>query len=447
MNKRFSRFGLTIFPRFGKIEKELNWQEMSKEEISETLRKLNFIRPLELVGVIKSMELKSRTKKLKNGRVKNYFGKVVDFGGQLELTAENGIPHYQMWIEVKPQVTKEKLLSYFSEQVYGVKKSKAITILILTEEISSYKNYCSKEVRANLPGGYSHLDMRKNSYDFLTYLNEQPKSKIILTNPYMYQRYVRALLSEGREGRYIYWFTDLLGNAGKSFFTNVLVRDPRTKAIFVSVDYDRSFKMNLAEEILKYISENDEEPEAIILDVPRAEETKNLHEIYAALEEIMNGRVRARFGNKSISAWVLEDIRIFVFSNCAPDLNSMSHDRWKIFALFKSPVGKDVLLQRAETKISIVKYKRNIVTWKTLIKTVPLEETLPKLDLKDAKKSDCILAYSYLINYLAMRKLERKNNNPTLSITPGIVSKWGLKRTTTISQAPESVLAILNELA
>ena len=446
MSKRFSKFGLTIFPQFGKKELNLNWKEMSKEKISETLTKLNFIRPLELVDVIKSMELKSQTKKSKNGRIKNYFSKVVDFGGQLELTTENGIPHYQMWIEVKPQATKEKLLSYFSEQVYGVKKSKAITVLILTEDISSYKDYCSKEVRANLVGGYSHLDMRKNSYDFLTYLKNQPKAKLILNLPYIYQRFVRALLDEPREGRFIYWFTDLLGNAGKSFFTNLLVRDPRTKAIFVSLDYDRSFKMNLAEEIFKYISENNEEPEAIILDIPRAEETKNLHEIYGALEEILNGRVRARFGSQSLSFWIREDIRIFVFSNCAPDLNSMSHDRWKIFALFESPVGKDVLIQRAETRISFVKFKRNIVTWKTLIKTLPLEDTLPKLDLGNAKKSDCILGYSYLINYLAMKKMERKNNNPTLSIKPGIVSKWGLKRTTTISKAPESVLAILNEL-
>lgn len=445
MTTRFSKFGLTILPQYKNSKKKFNWKDMTKEEISETLEKLNFIRPLELINLMRSMKIKTRNKILKNGEVKEYYSKIINFGGQLELTTDHGIPHYQMWVEVQPQAAKGNLLTYFSEQVYGVKKSKQISILILTEEISSYKDYCQKEGRANLPGAYSHFDMSKNSYEFLTYLKEQPKARFALKNPYTYQRYVKALLSEPREGRYIYWFTDLMGHAGKSFFTNILVRDPRNKSIFVSVDYDRSFKMNLAEEISKYISTNGEEPEAIVLDIPRAEETKNLHEIYASLETIMDGRVRARFGGKSISFWIKEDIRIFVFSNCAPDLNSMSHDRWRIFALFESPVEKDILIQRAETRISIIKVKRNIVTWQTLIKTLPLEETLPKLDLVNAKKSDCILAVSYLINYLAMRKVERKNNNPTLSITPGIIAKWGLNRTTTTNKAPESVLAVIHE--
>jgi len=445
MKTRFSKFGLTIFPRYKNSKEKINWSDMTKEKISKTLEELNFIRPFDLINLIKSMEIESYSRKLKKGEVKTYNSKIINFGGQLELTSDQGIPHYQMWIEVEPQSAKGNLLTYFSEQVYSVKKSKQISVVILTEDISSYKDYCQKEVRADLPGRYSHFDMNKNSSEFLIYLENQPKARFALKYPYTYQRYVKALLFEPREGRYIYWFTDLIGYAGKSFFTNLLVRDPRSKAIFVSVDYDRSFKMNLAEEISNYISRNGEEPEAIVLDIPRAEETKNLHEIYGALEDIMNGRVRARFGNKSYSFWIKEDIRIFVFSNCAPDLNSMSHDRWKIFALFESPVGKDVLIQRAETRISIVRFKRNIVTWKTLIKTLPLEKTLPKLDLKNAEKSDCILAYSYLINYLAMRKLERKNNNPTLSKVPGIIAKWGLERTTTANNAPESVLAIVNK--
>lgn len=82
---------------------------------------------------------------------------------------ENGIPHYQMWIEVKPQINKESLLSFFSEKIYDVKKSKQITVLVLTEDISVYKKYCQKEVRANLPEAYSHFDMRKDSYEFLKY--------------------------------------------------------------------------------------------------------------------------------------------------------------------------------------------------------------------------------------------------------------------------------------
>ena len=50
-----------------------------------------------------------------------------------------------------------------------------------------------------------------------------------------------------------------------------------------------------------------------------------------------------------------------------------------------------------------------------------------------------------MINYLAMKKGQRQNNNPTLSITPGVIAKWGLERTTTANKAPESVLAIVNK--
>lgn len=84
MSKRFSKFGLTIFPFYGK--EKIDWNGMNKEEIVKTLTKLKFIRPLELVGVMKSMKLKARTKRLKTGEIKDYYSEIIDFGGQLELT-------------------------------------------------------------------------------------------------------------------------------------------------------------------------------------------------------------------------------------------------------------------------------------------------------------------------------------------------------------------------
>lgn len=441
MVKRFSKFGLTIFPSYQ--NSELNWKEMKKEKIVKTLTELEFIRPLELVGVMNSMELKSQSKKLKTGETKDYYSKIIDFGGQLELTTENGIPHYQMWIEVKPQIGKESLLSFFSEKIYKVKKSKQITVLILTKDISSYKKYCQKERRADLPFPYSHFEMGKNSYEFMKYLENHPEARKTLDDPYTFHKYVRALIVEPRRNRTVYWFIDVVGGAKKSYLTNLLGRDPRENVVFVSLDYDRAFNMNLAEDVMNHIKKTGDQPSAIILDIPRAQESKHLHEIYAGLEEIVNGRAVARFGNKRVKSWIDENTPIIVFANCAPVLSSFSDHRWRIFSVFKSPLGNDFLLQRAKVNIQIVAFKKGtIVTWRTQTETLSLVNTQSEMEF--SRKSDRILVFSYMINYLVMRK--NRNNNPILETPePGIIKHWGPERTTTTSKAPEGVLAAINK--
>ena len=433
-SKKFSKFGLTILPRYESGGEELSWKEMSKSEIVTTLKKLDFITPLDLVARIKSMELKTRTKKLKSGKEKIYFSKVVDFGGQLELTTDKGIPHYQMWIEVKPQCTKEALLAYFSSQVYGVTKSKSISVLVLTKDISSYKKYCVKEERADLRAPYDLLELNQDLLKFQEFLENDSEARYAFLNPYLYQTYILKVLNEPRVGRVIYWFIDLLGHAGKSLFTNLLFMDPSKKVIYVELDYDRAFKMNLADEISDYKNRTGEFPEAIVLDIPRAEEAKNLHEIYAALETILDGRVGGRWSNTRHKFTMPRNIRVFVFSNCAPELNSFSLDRWKIFALFKSPIGNDVLIQRAKTEVEIVSASRkwNLVKWRTHIETLPWKGH-PKTS------SEATLFFSYLINFLYMLKL--KKNDP--AVTPGILKRAGLERTATASYAPETVQKVL----
>ena len=428
MIKRYSNFGLTIHPRYE--GESIDWKSLSKEEISSTLSRLGFIIPSELVSLMRSVRIPANSRKSKTGVKKYYFSKVKNFGGQLELGAENGVPHYQLWLEFSPQCGKMNLLQYFSEKIYGVERSEQISVLVLGTEFSDYKNYCSKEDRANLPGSYSNSI--ENS-DFFSYLEEEPEAALLIRNPFTYQRYVFQLLKEARIQRKIYWFIDLWGSAGKSLLTDVLTYDNRTKSVFVGIDYGRAFKMNLAEAIEDFIQKNSCEPETIILDIPRAEESGHLHQIYGALEEVQNGRINARFGSKSLSFRIDRNIRILVFSNCPPDLNQMSLDRWKIFALFECVSGKDVLIQEAKVSPQLVRYGEGIVTWRHQIETIFLN------NLDVIKDSDKILKFSFLCNFMMMKMLQENDS----TVKPGVLISLGPERTAMATQAPESIKVLI----
>ena len=432
MGTRFSKFGLTILPKYE--SREIDWKSLSKLEVSETLVDLDFIKPLEISGLMKSMKLKARCKGLKNGKKQQYFSMVKNFGGQLELGDGNGVPHYQLWLEVKPASSKKLLLEYFSEKIYGVRRSDQVSVFVLGGDMKDFKDYCGKENRGNLAGVYGDK-VDKKMWDFLGYQESEPESKLILETPYTYQKFVTALLKEDRVPRKIYWFVDMVGNTGKSLFCDVLLRSPWTKSVLVGLDHHRAFKMNLADGIADFIEDHGEEPEAILLDIPRAEESRFLHEIYAALEEVQNGRVVARFGNRSRCFSIRRNIRVLVFSNCPPDVSEMSRDRWKIFGLFRSLDEKDVLIQEVETRPKIVLSSKMFVTWQHEIETIPLSSLVVE------KKSDEILKMSFLINFLTMKMIKEKTGD--LMMKPGVLKKLGFERTATATQAPESIKAML----
>jgi hypothetical protein len=55
------------------------------------------------------------------------------------------------------------------------------------------------------------------------------------------------------------------------------------------------------------------EPEALLIDAPRDEETKFLHEIYGTLEELNNGRVEGFFSGRRIKFRIKRGIPFLLF--------------------------------------------------------------------------------------------------------------------------------------
>lgn len=175
MIKKFSKFRVTIHPKLD--EKELtqgSWSGMSKELITERLRKLKFKTPIEMARICLSISLKGDKKRNSDDY---YVASVKDFGGQLELGTKNGIPHYQLWVELKPQTTKKRLLNYLSQVMYNEEISDAISVEVLTEDIEAYKDYCSKEDAANLLDEYAHIKVDKTISEFDEYLEVNPETK------------------------------------------------------------------------------------------------------------------------------------------------------------------------------------------------------------------------------------------------------------------------------
>lgn len=83
----------------------------------------------------------------------------------------------------------------------------------------------------------------------------------------------------------------------------------------------------------------------LMIDVPRDEETRLLHEIYGTLQNLNNGRVEDFFVSCRINFRTRRGIKIIVISNSPPVLKSLSNDRWQIKAIFKSVNGKDRIVQ------------------------------------------------------------------------------------------------------
>jgi hypothetical protein len=168
---RYKKFGITIYPL---DESKFDWNNKSKTEITNKLRELKFLTPLELCSKLIKLKVKDSLKKNKN---EYYFSKPIDFGGQLELGEKNNRPHYQCWLEMSRRITKRKILLELSKIIYDCEISNAISVIVLTKDIEDYKNYCLKEDKAYLDDEYSHVSLSMSLVTFEQYLFDNPDSK------------------------------------------------------------------------------------------------------------------------------------------------------------------------------------------------------------------------------------------------------------------------------
>ena len=202
----------------------------------------------------------------------------------------------------------------------------------------------------------------------------------------------------------------------------------------LSIDYNRSFKYLAAYDIKNYIEKFNAEPSVLMIDAPRDEETKYLHEIYGTLEELNNGRVEGFFAGRRIKFRIRRGIKIIVISNSPPVLKSLSSDRWQIKAIFKSVDGKDRLVQQAKVSSNIISVTPPFCTWQTVTETV-LPSNIPD------SKSGQLLAEMFSKNYKDMKR--RKEEIISLkedgNYLPGVVKSWAPEQTLELSRVPEYV--------
>lgn len=249
-----------------------------------------------------------------------------------------------------------------------------------------------------------------------------------------------SLIMERRKTRKLKWIIDISGNAGKSIYTDILERTPGIKALRLTLDYYRSFKFQSAKLISDY-SRRHGYPDVILIDAPRDEESKFLHDIYGALEEINNGRLEGSFGGKIIKDSIPRNVPIIVLSNSPPIEGALSEDRWDIMAIYNY-VGdegekEEVYIQKARVSSNVKDITGNLVYWQNFIKTVI------DLDIDQNYESGRLLAEMQRKNIKLTELLIKKEEALTKQkskLLPGQIERWSGEKVATLSKAPSYVL-------
>lgn len=176
MAGRFSKFGLVINPE---TEEKIDWLNLSKSEIYTKLKELKFQNKDSLQKKLLDLTIEGQPKRSKGSNEiepERYNVKIVDYGGQLEQGA-GGTPHWQLWVETKPQTTKRALLKALSRSLYGKDSSKAVSVLETGLTTDDLKKYCRKEGRLELEAEFDYNILDKTTQEFVEYLEENESLK------------------------------------------------------------------------------------------------------------------------------------------------------------------------------------------------------------------------------------------------------------------------------
>jgi len=236
------------------------------------------------------------------------------------------------------------------------------------------------------------------------------------------------------------WIVDIAGDAGKSVYVDILERTPEVKALRIPIDSYRSFKYYSAKQISDYKKKHGP-PDVILIDAPRDEESKFLHDIYGVLEEINNGRLEGQFGGKSVKDAMPRKIPIIVFSNSPPIVGALSTDRWDIMALYNY-IGdlekdKDVYIQKAVVSSNVNDVIGSTIYWQNFTKTEI------DIDIDQNRESGKLLAEMQRKNIELTESLIKKEEALTKEkskLIPGQVQKWGEYKVAPLNKAPSYVL-------
>jgi hypothetical protein len=160
--------------------------------------------------------------------------------------------------------------------------------------------------------------------------------------------------------------------------------------------------------------------------------------VYAALEEINNGRLEGSFGGKMIKDRMPRNIPVVVFSNAPPIIGALSNDRWEIMALYEyiDSNGRDIYVQKAMVSSSIEGVAGGQIYWRNFTKTII------DLDIEDEFESDRMLLemqYKNIKLTERQKEIEEQLTKTASKYQPGQIASWGSMEVSTISKAPKYV--------
>nr|WAE42481.1 MAG: replication associated protein [Cressdnaviricota sp.] len=213
----------------------------------------------------------------------------------LEIGA-SGTPHIQAYLDFKNARYRSSLSSMFKHKPHiELARGSVDENYIYCSKKQIHKTNISPPIKTKIQAKYANVIWKDWQKEIIDLIETEPDS------------------------RTIYWYTDYIGNLGKSFLTKYLY-----------ITYDIEIVNGKATDIFNCLRVRMEKspnktPKAIIVDVPRC---MDKYISYQAIEKIKDGLVYS--GKYEGGTILLDDVHIIVFSNSLPEQNQMSNDRWKI---------------------------------------------------------------------------------------------------------------------
>lgn len=206
---------------------------------------------------------------------------------------ESGTPHLQGYIEFKTRRRPKHFFGYNAIHWELAKGSRACNV-----------EYCSKD-------------------DLKPYIYPKPYT-VDLDFFYGWQLSIKTILAFAPKDRIIHWFWEPNGCKGKTTF-----------AKWIHLNYPNVLALSgkgsdMKYGIVKYLETNSVLPKTIIIDIPRS---KSEFVSYTGIEEVkdmffFSGKYEGGMINGASP-------HVICFSNCPPDYDKMSADRWDIHEIEK----------------------------------------------------------------------------------------------------------------
>lgn len=188
------------------------------------------------------------------------------------------------------------------------------------------KKYCGKDENYIMQG-FDTTDKEAFDVEYNKRIQERKSNLLINYENISWKRWqndVLQVLEQEPDSRTIHWVFDPIGNSGKSFLTKylyltrkIIIADGKKDNVFNQV-----LQMVMGDKKNKILPED---PEIVILDIPRSSEG---YINYGVLEQLKNGLIYSGKYEGGICAF--GNVHVIVMANFEPDMSQFSIDRWHI---------------------------------------------------------------------------------------------------------------------